>query len=130
MDEWLEEIPEKPKSVWELKKGNSFWFISNTDIFGDIIIDYEEFKVNYLNIGNAFYTQEEARKELNKRKAIQRVRKYCHENNIELFSDEELKELVNNNTEKDYSKVIYFYYIYYDAVDKRFNNGCSSLVKY
>lgn len=129
VDEWLEEIQE-PKNVWELKKWDSYWFISNTDIFGDIITDYEEFKVNYLNIGNAFSTQKEARKELNKRKALQRVRKYCYDNNIKLFSDEELKEILNDNIYKHHSKGIYFYYMYYHAMDKKFNISFASFVKY
>ena len=104
VDEWLEEIPEL-KSIWDLKKWDSYWFISNTDIFGDIITDYEEFKVNYLNIGNAFSTQEEARKELNKRKALQRIRKYCHENGI---INKEFKWYEHN------------YLICYDDLDKKF----------
>ena len=123
MDEWLEEIPEK-KNVFDLKKGDSFWFISNTDIFGDIITDYEEFKVNYLNIGNAFYTQEEARKKLNKRKALQRVRKYCYKNNIKLLSDEEVKEILDHNVDKHSLHIIAFYYICYEIRDKIFS--CSS----
>lgn len=126
--EWLEEILEEPKSVWELKKWDSYWFISNTDIFGDIITDYEEFKVNYLNIGNAFSTQEEARKELNKRKALQRIKKYCHENNIKLFSDKEIKEILEKNVGA-HSEVIIFYFIHYKMNFKKFDYSCLSLTR-
>ena len=84
--------------------------------------------MNYLNIGNAFSTQEEARKELNKRKALQRIKKYCHENNIKLFSDKEIKEILEKNVGA-HSEVIIFYFIHYKMNFKKFDYSCLSLTR-
>ena len=119
VDEWLEEIPEKPKSVFDLKEWDDFYFIINNIIFENIVTDCVSFK-DYLKEWNIFLSKEEAEAELEKRKAIQGVRKYCYENNIELFSDEELKEILNDNLDKHHLEIIYFYHIYYHAMDKKF----------
>ena len=50
MDEWLEEIPEKSKSVWDLKAGDSFYLIFNGNILENTISYCEHFKENYLEI--------------------------------------------------------------------------------
>lgn len=129
-EEWFEEIPQKPKSIWDLKEWDDFWFISISNIYKHTIDTYESFEMCYLEPWNVFFTQEEAEQELNKRKAIQRVRKYCYENNIELFSDEELKEILKNNADDNYLKITHFYNIYYHELDKQFYSSISNSKKY
>lgn len=91
---WLEEIPEKPKSVWDLKKWDEFFCI-NTDLINkDIDISYEGFKKK-LKFWEVFLTEDEAEKELEKRSAIQRIKKYCWENNINLADNEYIKNIKN-----------------------------------
>lgn len=128
ISEWLEEV--KPKTIWDLKEWDDFWFISISNIYKHSIASYEAFKMSYLEPWNVFFTQEEAEQELNKRKAIQRVRKYCYENNIELFSDEELKEILKNNADDNYLKITHFYNIYYHELDKQFYSSISNSKKY
>lgn len=127
ISEWLEEV--KPKTIWDLEEWDDFYFIINNIIFENIVTDCESFK-DYLKEWNVFLTKKEAEAELEKRKAIQRIRKYCYDNNIKLFSDEELKEIINKNIIENHSKVIYFYYMYYHAMDKKFNISFASFVKY
>ena len=128
VDEWLEEIPEKPKSVFDLKEWDDFYFIINNIIFENIVTDCVSFK-DYLKEWNIFLSKEEAEAELEKRKAIQGVRKYCHENDIKLFSDEEIKEILEKNVGAHYSEIINFYFIYYDMKAKIFNYSFLNLKK-
>lgn len=85
ISEWLEEIPQKPKSIWDLKDWDfcyvlrESWSITSTvycstnDTFAKIISNW-----------NMFLSLEEAQKELEKRKAIGRIKKYCWENGIDM----------------------------------------------
>lgn len=128
ISEWLEEIPQKPKSIWDLKEWDDFYFIINSIIFENIVTDCVSFK-DYLKEWNVFLTKKEAEAELEKRKAIQRVRKYCYENNIKLFSDEEIKEILEKNVGAHYSEVIIFYFIHYKMNFKKFDYSCLSLTR-
>lgn len=56
-----------------------------------------------------FLSAEEAQKELEKRNAIQRIKKYCWENNIEL-ADTDFSNNINNKK----------FFIYYNIVNKKF----------
>lgn len=127
--EWFEEIPEEPKSVWDLKAGDSFYLIFNGNILKNSISYCEHFKANYLETWNAFLSEEEAKKELEKRKAIQRIKKYCYENDIKLFSDKEIKEILEKNVGAHYSEVIIFYFIHYKMNFKKFDYSCLSLTR-
>lgn len=129
VDEWLEEIPEKQKSVWDLKAGDSFYLIFNGNILKNSISYCEHFKANYLEIWNAFLSKEEAEQELAKRKALQRIKKYCYENDIKLFSDKEIKEILEKNVGAHYSEVIIFYFIHYKMNFKKFDYSCLSLTR-
>ena len=128
--EWFEEIIEKPKSVFGLKEWDKYWFISAKNFYNSSIFDYEEFKSYYLETWNVFLNKEEAEQEFNKRYAIQRIKKYCYENNIELFSNEEVNEALKNNRNKYRLNTIDVYYIYYNTIDKRFDSGFWCVAKY
>ena len=66
--------------------------------------------------GNCFLTRKEAEKELEKRKAIQRVKKYIWENDLEFEPDwSDLNQLK--------------YDIYYDFTEKRFYPNASDEVR-
>lgn len=82
LEEWIEETTPRPKSIWDLKDWDYFWYIFKNDIYEDTIFDLEFFQNNYLEVWNAFLTEKEAKQELMKRQAIQRVKKYCLENNL------------------------------------------------
>ena len=75
------EFKSKPKTVFDLKYWDEIWSI---DIDWEIVsIDYYKSNV-YCNI---FITKEEAEKELEKRKAIFNIKKYCYDNNIEIRNE-------------------------------------------
>ena len=82
VDEWLEEIPEKPKSVWDLKVWDEYYTIYKYNICKMCVTDSKYFEIDYINPWHVFLTQKEAEQELEKRKAIQRIKKYCFENNL------------------------------------------------
>ena len=128
--EWFEEIPEEPKSVFDLKKGDDYWFISAKNFYSGSVFDYEKIEKYYLETWNVFATEKEAKQELEKMKAIARIKKYCWGNNIELFSHEEINETLKNNTNIYRSNTIDIYYIYYSAKDKWFNSGFWNVTKY
>lgn len=129
VNEWLEEIPKKPKSVWDLKVWDEYYTIYKYNICKMYVTDSKYFEVDYINPWHVFLTQKEAEAELEKRKAIQGVRKYCYENNIKLFSDEEIKEILEKNVGAHYSEIINFYFIYYDMKAKIFNYSFLNLKK-
>lgn len=71
--------PEKPKSIFDLKSGDEFWVIQHGLVCClTNIHNYED----EILAGDIFLTEEEAQKELNKRQAIMRIKKYIWENDI------------------------------------------------
>lgn len=82
-EKWLEEVIEKPKSVWDLKEGDKYFYLSEV---WDIRIAEHIWHIlddERIQIGNAFLKKDEALKELKKRIAIQKIKKWCWENDIE-----------------------------------------------
>ena len=122
ISEWLEEA--NPKSIYDLKRGDEFWVISSSnDISQYTITDYEFFERNFLNTCNVFTTFEEASQERNKRISLHKIKKYCHENDIQLFSDKEINKILKNNIDEHRSKLIQFFYIYYSAIGNTFKSS-------
>jgi len=86
--DWLEEIKEEPKSIYELKEWDKFFYIDG-DI--SVYVSYKtEIKWDYsfdilLEYWNVFLTKKEAEKELEKRKALTKINKWIYDNKIELF---------------------------------------------
>lgn len=68
LTDWFEAIPEQPKTVWDLKDGDSYWLIHN-DILTIEIWYGQRFQIASRDCGNVFLTKEEAEKELARRKA-------------------------------------------------------------
>ena len=72
----IEKIPQKPKTVWDLKNGDVYYYL---DIYGDVIItSYDEHDLDKRKIkfGNAFLTKEEAKHEAERRKCEAILLKY------------------------------------------------------
>lgn len=104
MDKWLEEVPEKPKrSVWNLLKWDKYYIIEN-NFYYEHSWDWLSFDILHLTEWNIFLSYEEAEQELEKRRAIQRVKKYCWENDIKILSEKEVKELVLENIKTTYNR--------------------------
>lgn len=96
LEKYIEEIKEKEetKNIWEITEDNfkGYWYLGGNNIKS--FYSYAAFEVDRL-VNNAFLTEEEAIKELEKRKAIQRVLKWKYENGLNFKPDWE-----NNNENK------------------------------
>lgn len=93
----IEKIPQKPKSVWDLKNGDEYYYI---DYYGEIESVFNECcdeDVYIIKCGNAFLTKEEAYHELERRKCEAVLLKY---------GTRDMMSLGNIEVGK--------YYIYYD----------------
>lgn len=80
----IEKIPHKPKSVWDLKEGDEYYYI---DYYGEIKSVFNECcdeDVNIIEIGNAFLTKEEAKHEAERRKCESILLKYGTRNFMSL----------------------------------------------
>lgn len=68
LKDWFEGIPERPETVWDLKNGDAFYCVNgDSSIFLNHWDDVISSKRR--GIGNVFLTEEEAEKELARRKA-------------------------------------------------------------
>lgn len=101
--EWFEEVEEE-KSIFELDYGDKYFYIDDFSEVKEAEVEKEYFESfeNDLNYGNVFLTKAEAEKELEKRQAIQRIKKYCWENGIKLADRDFLKNLENDRCEISY----------------------------
>lgn len=64
--DWFEEIPEEPKTVWDLKEGDNGWFIEGGGVKKYVSMDEIEleFFKDKIEVGDGFTTVKEAKKEL------------------------------------------------------------------
>lgn len=71
----IEKIPHKPKSVWDLQKGDEYYYI---DYYGEIYSTFDDCEedVDIIKCGNAFLTEKEARFEVERRKCEAILLKY------------------------------------------------------
>lgn len=85
---WLEKIEEEPKSIYELKEWDVYFGIPFWEIEKFTVINYKDAPNIYnlqLKVWNVFISYEEAEKELEKRKALAKIKKWIWENKIELW---------------------------------------------
>ena len=95
----IEKIPHKPKSVWDLKEGDEYYYINmfcgvTRTTFSNDTYDIDK---KLIEAGNAFLTEEEAKHEVERRKCEAIILKYGTRN---------MMSLGDNYTKK--------YYIQYD----------------
>ena len=76
------EFKSKPKTVFDLKYSDEIWYIDT-----DWDIRSTRFQEDCQIYSEIFISKEEAEKELEKRKAIFNIKKYCYDNNIEIRND-------------------------------------------
>lgn len=101
LKDWFEEIRDRPKTVWDLEKGDRHYFIGGDGYIDDAAWDGDEIDELHRSMGNVFLTREDAEKEVARRKA-----KVILERDTKGFK-------VDDNTER-------FYYVYYDFYDSKF----------
>ena len=89
-EDYFEEIEER-KSIFNLKRWDIYYSICDDSDVESIIFENDSYDNKYIHRWDAFLTEEEATKEVERKKAIQKIKKYCWENNIKY------KENVSNN---------------------------------
>lgn len=90
-EEYFEEIKEERKSIFNLEEWDKYYYLYIHWEVGLYTYEDTNFDNNTIGVWNAFLTRQEAKKEVERRKAIQKIKKYCWENNIKY------KENVSNN---------------------------------
>ena len=99
-ESYLAPYVEKPKTVWDLKEGDTYYTV---DIDGSVIKERwrdEDYEKSYRNSGNVFLTEEEAEFEVERRKVEAQMlrfgghRKYDYERNNFCFSYDQEKDSV------------------------------------
>ena len=72
----IEKIPQKPKTVWDLKYGDEYYYIDYYGEIKSVVNECCDEDVNIIEIGNAFLTEEEALFEVERRKCEAIMLKY------------------------------------------------------
>ena len=72
----IEKIPKKPKSVWDLKIGDEYWYITLLGYVEEVSYQSDDEDINIIKAGNAFLTEEEAEFEVERRKCESILLKY------------------------------------------------------
>lgn len=123
LEKYIEEIKEKEKTknIWEITEDNfkGYWYLGGNNIKS--FYSYAAFEVDRL-VNNAFLTEKDARKELEKRKAIQRVLKWKYENGLDFEPDWE------NNNENKY--LLFYNYNNYNSCSKKICSNVHFQSKY
>ena len=106
-----------PKSIFELKDWDKYYFLDSGLYVYSYYYDWDETDKDMLEIWNVFLTREEAEKEIERTKAIQKIKKYCWENKIKY------KENVSDET--------FYIGIIYDSEDEEFYpSTCTDRIEY
>lgn len=72
----IEKIPQKPKTVWDLKIGDEYWYITLLGYVEEVSYQSDDEDINIIKAGNAFLTKEEANNEAERRKCEAIMLKY------------------------------------------------------
>ncbi len=133
-DWWLKEIKERPKSIYELKEWDKYRYIifDNKDVAYNIISWYFWYEIyqDKLEVGNVFLTKEEAEKELEKRKALARIKKWIYENGIELADkdDKFVFTIMYSLTDKDL-EICYWNVVSFDNILFKYKNDAQKCLE-
>lgn len=107
----IEKIPHKPKTVWDLKNGDEYYYI---DYYGETKSVFNECcdeDLSIIEIGNAFLTKEEAEFEAERRKCEAILLKY---------GTRSMMSLGDNNINK--------FYIIYDNLNEIIITTCEDFI--
>ena len=109
----IEKIPKKPKTVWDLKYGDDYWYINSFGHVRKRSYGLEDDFKRMIEYGNAFLTEEEAYHELERRKCEAILLKY---------GTRDMRSLGDINAHK------YFivYNNYYHEISISFNQSANS----
>lgn len=72
----IEKIQQKTKTVWDLKSGDEYWYITLLGYVEEVSYQSDDEDINIIKAGNAFLTKEEAEHEVERRKCEAILLKY------------------------------------------------------
>lgn len=87
-EDYFEEIEER-KSIFNLREWDKYYYLYSDWYIDYITFEDDDYDKKYIKNWHAFLTKKEAVKELERRKAIQKIKKYCWENDIKTDYDED-----------------------------------------
>ena len=134
-EEYFEEIKEeeKPKSIFNLKEWDIYYPIFYDSDVEPVLFENDSYDNGYIKSWNAFLTKKEAEKEAERRKAIQKIKKYCFENNIkykENVSNNGFPFYIRNNKKKwlehwfEHFNDFITWFLFFDNID-----NCNTVIK-
>ena len=85
--DWIEEVEDKPTDKWNLKKWDEYYIIINCYTPKKVKVERDQRYENMLNSDNVYLTEKEADKEIQKIRALGRIKKYIHDNWLEFTPD-------------------------------------------
>lgn len=97
----IEKIPQKPKSVWDLKEGDKYWYITLLGCVEEVSYRSDDDDINIIKSGNAFLTKEEAKHEFERRKCEAILLKYGTRDMISFEDYEDKYYIMYDNTVKN-----------------------------
>lgn len=94
----IEKIPHKPKSVWDLKEGDEYWYITLLGYVEEVSYQSDDEDINIIKAGNAFLTKEEAEFEVERRKCEAILLKYGTRDLMSLDDDTNKYYIIFDNS--------------------------------
>ena len=132
-EDYFEEIKEEKKSIFNLKGWDEYYYLFSDWDIGFRHYYWPEAYKDLIENWNAFLIKEEAVKEWERRRAIQKIKQYCWENNIEYkenVSNNDFPFYIRNNKKKWFEpwsgniNDSYDWFIFFESV-----NDCNTVIK-
>lgn len=99
----IEKIPQKQKTVWDLKEGDEYWYITLLGYVEEVSYQSDDEDINIIKAGNAFLTKEEALFEVERRKCEAVLLKYGTRNFMSFeYYDDKYYIMYDNTLENVY----------------------------
>ena len=112
----IKDDEEVPDVLWRAKEGEKYFYIYSNGIVGTEKKSHNQMDNDIWELGNYYRTVEEANKEIEKRKAIMRIRRYAAE---------KWGEFVPNWSDHNQVK----FHIYYDHKKQNFNKNSNHYIQ-
>ena len=132
-EDYFEEIKEEKKSIFNLKGWDEYYYLFSDWDIGFRHYYWPEAYKDLIENWNAFLIKEEAVKEWERRRAKQKIKQYCWENNIEYkenVSNTDFPFYIRNNKKKWFEpwsgniNDSYTWFLFFDNID-----DCNTVIK-
>lgn len=110
--------PHEPKTVWDLRGGDAYWWINSTGFISKAEWDSTPVDIERRNKGNAFLTKEEAEFEVRRREVVTKVRKYARPFRCDEPNWYAVVNRYDNHIDFDYVGVVQCAELYFESEEK------------